>query len=219
MLRRSHLPFLLPILLLTLAAGPATRPAATSPAPAKRVVILLDATGSMMNRFDTVSREARKRVDMLAADQSFTLVAYSQDGTHALHPTALLPATPANKRAAYDFLDHQAPHGAGGPAAAIAAAAAKLKPDEIWLYTDGDVNDWPAVFDEVARWPARHPRVNTSLQVAAPEFQDPLILLARQTGGACLDADYKPVPADRPVKFRPTRTPPAQTPPAQKRRP
>lgn len=66
-------PLLWLLVVLCTAAGPATRPA-TAPAKPKRVVFLLDSSGSMIDKFVTVRREARRRIDALAPQQSFVIV-------------------------------------------------------------------------------------------------------------------------------------------------
>src|SRR3954452_10456471 len=102
-------PLLCLLTVLCTAAGPATRPA-TAPAKPKRIVFLLDASGSMLNKFDTVRMDARRRIDMLTPNQSFVLVTFGGEGPVA-SSRALLPATDANKRAAYDFLETESPKG------------------------------------------------------------------------------------------------------------
>src|SRR5213075_2762136 len=64
---------------LTLGEGTTTRPAAMSntgaaAGGAKRVVFILDATGSILNLFDAAREQLQKKVQELNADQMFAVV-------------------------------------------------------------------------------------------------------------------------------------------------
>ena len=104
--------------------------------PVNRVVFVCDASGSMLNKFDTLRQELRKAVDRLKAGQAFDIVFFSGDRYLALDPQLLL-AVPEAKRKAYAFLDGVAPHGTSHPIPGLKAAFATA-PQLIYLLTDGD---------------------------------------------------------------------------------
>lgn len=202
--------------LVSLAAAPANRPttrpattrpstrlAAARPAP-KRIVFVVDTTASMTQHFDAVKRNLGQRVSSLAPGQSFNIVTCNEDSARGASKT-LMPATEANKRTAIDFINNSQPRGGGDPDVGLEAAF-EQKPEEVWLYTDGDLNNWETFYRRaVALAKSRKIPINTSLAAMSSDdelgYIEPLIALARSTGGVCLDRDDHPIPADRKITF------------------
>lgn len=195
------------------AAGPAaTRPGALPQLPRpKRVVYLIDGSGSMMNIFQDVREDVANRLKALGGSDAFNVLIYSEEQVWAASKT-IQAATPAAVEKATKFLKDRMPHGSGADVAAIRAAFEQA-PDEVWLITDGEFQEWRAVSAEVAaRHRARRATVNTTLKYAGHQtsFEDRLIALSRMTGGVCLDRDGAPVPASRAVEPEPKPQPPAK---------
>jgi hypothetical protein len=197
----------------------ATRPATTRPAGAgkasKKVVFVIDASGSMNNKLADVQAEVGKALSGLQPDQQFGIIAYMDNRAIPFKP-ALLPATDANKAAAWEYVSTQIlAAGTGDPTSAIQAAA-KLRPDVVWVLTDGDFGDPDAAIAETTKAAkAAGCRVNTTtLFLTDPEndnvFSPALRRMATATGGVCVGPDGKPLP---PLDGKPV-PPPPQAPPA-----
>lgn len=104
---------------------------------ARRIVYVCDASGSMLNTFDSLRTELRKSIDGLRAVQSFNVIFFQNQNYSTIDKSGLVPAVPANKRRAYDFLDNSCVGGQTDPIAALELAFAQ-KPELIFLLTDGD---------------------------------------------------------------------------------
>jgi hypothetical protein len=119
------------------------------PSPnAKRIVFVLDATGSMMASFDALRMQLRKAVQNLQVSQSFDILFINEHDPAPLAP-ALLYATPENKRKAIEYADTMAPRGATNPLPALKRAFA-LRPQLIYFLIDPtDFPDRAAVLDLV----------------------------------------------------------------------
>lgn len=104
---------------------------------AKRIAFVCDASGSMLNMFDSLRLELRKSVSSLIPIQSFNVVFFRDEGLQAADLRMLLIATPENKRKTFEFLDTMSPHGQTNPIPALEAVA-KMQPELVYLLTDGD---------------------------------------------------------------------------------
>jgi len=104
---------------------------------AKRIAFVCDASGSMLNMFDSLRVELRKSVSSLIPIQSFNVVFFRDEGLQAADLRTLLIATPENKRKTFEFLDTMSPHGQTNPIPALEAVS-KMQPELIYLLTDGD---------------------------------------------------------------------------------
>jgi len=104
---------------------------------ARRIAYVCDASGSMLNMFDSLRVEMRKSIENLRPVQSFNIFFFQDEGVATPDKTGLMPATPDNKRKAYDFLDKFFPRGTTNPIPALELAFAQ-KPELIYLLTDGD---------------------------------------------------------------------------------
>src|SRR6266436_826404 len=175
---------------------PVTQPtAATKPATAlapkgagKKVMYLLDGSGSMVNVFDAARMEVRKAIDDLAAGDAFNVI-FDSDNFSSAFP-ALLPATDRNKKQCYDFLDKAFVRGENDPIAAMEKAFAQ-KPNFIWWLTDGSLNDTPRkIAETIDRRNTNRIRINTITLLAAEDHADERWLLwkvAHDSGGKCID--------------------------------
>ncbi len=103
---------------------------------ARKVVYLCAASGAMLSVFDSLKLELRRSIDALKPIQSFDIIFFNEDGTRALNPDSLLPASPDNKRKAYAFIETIVTHGDANPIPSIQLAMA-LKPELIYALTNG----------------------------------------------------------------------------------
>jgi len=104
---------------------------------AKRIAYVCDASGSMINMFDSLRVELRKSIENLRPIQSFNVIFFQDQGFKAADPNTLIMGNPENKRKVYDFLDKMFVRGETNPIPALETVA-KMQPELIYLLTDGD---------------------------------------------------------------------------------
>jgi hypothetical protein len=104
---------------------------------AKKIAYVCDASGSMLNMFDSLRIELRKSIENLRPIQSFNVVFFQDQGFKAADQNVLIMGNPENKRKVYDFLDKMFVRGETNPIPALEAVA-KMQPELIYLLTDGD---------------------------------------------------------------------------------
>jgi len=150
---------------------------------ARFVAYVCDASGSMMNRFDSLRVELRKAIDNLRVIQSFNVIFFQETSAAAVDKN-LVVANPENKRKAYDFLEKTAPHGSTDPIPALKIAF-DSKPQLIYLLTDGDFPDNEAVLKYIRERDKDHSvKINTIAFVTrGEEYEKVLKTIATETGG------------------------------------
>lgn len=104
---------------------------------AKRIAYVCDASGSMMTMFDDLRGQIQLSVGNLTPVQSFDVIFFQDQGCGALDKTSLVIANPENKRKAEKFMQDVTPRSGTNPIPALELAAS-LKPELIYLLTDGD---------------------------------------------------------------------------------
>src|SRR5688572_2669084 len=104
---------------------------------AKKIAYVCDASGSMLNMFDSLRIELRKSIENLRPIQSFNVIFFQDQGFKAADQNVLIMGNPENKRKVYDFLDKMFVRGETNPIPALEAVA-KMQPELIYLLTDGD---------------------------------------------------------------------------------
>jgi hypothetical protein len=154
------------------------------PGNAKKIVFVLDATGSMIPVFDALRGQVHRAIEILRPPQSFNVVFINEHNPAPLAP-ALLFATPDNKRKAIDYVDTMAPRGGTNPLPALKKAFA-LGPEIVYFLIDpSDFPDKHAVLELVN---SKAKGGTTKLNVIAFNGHDPenerfLQDLAKSTGG------------------------------------
>ncbi|MSR70127.1 MAG: hypothetical protein EXS17_07270 [Phycisphaerales bacterium] len=130
---------------------------------AKRIVYILDFSGSMFGavdnpKIDHVLLELKKSVNRLPADHSFFVI-FFDDQELAMPAAALVAATSSNKSKYFQWADTESvgasAHGGTDPSGALALALSRLKPDSIYLLTDGGFNPL-ATFAAIAKFNGDH---------------------------------------------------------------
>lgn len=151
---------------------------------AKKIVYVLDATGSMSSAFDSLKVQLRAAVSGLRPPQSFNIIFINDKNPPPLAP-ALLFTTPENKRKADDYVDTFAARGGTEPLPALEKAFA-MQPDMIFLLIDpSDFPDKPKILEMVNK---QNAKAKIKLNIIAFEGKDPenekfLKDLAAQSGG------------------------------------
>lgn len=103
---------------------------------AYRIVYLVDGSGSMLSRRNIVIQALKESVDKLKPVQFFNVMFFHEGDFEALDRGQLLPASPVNKRKAFDFADQMETRDRTDPSRAIQLAM-NMKPQLIYLLTDG----------------------------------------------------------------------------------
>jgi len=115
-----------------------------SSATGYKIVFVVDRSGSMWDQFELVRDELLAALARLEPSQQFQLIFFSSGEPLLMKPSAFLPASPAKKRLAYDFLQKIArldpASGATDPTPALGAALSLPSgpADVIFFLSDGD---------------------------------------------------------------------------------
>jgi hypothetical protein len=186
------------------------------PGPAKRVVFIGDATGTMISKMKYQVAELAKAIDALdPATQAFGVVVFTDGGAvKAVDTAKLLPATPANKAKVADFLAGLNARGTTDPLPAIQLAF-KLRPEVIYFLTDGEFNNlrtYKQVLAEVARLNAGKKVVvhTILLETYDKEGEVALKKMATDNGGTFRYIKETTAPQDGPPKKQAPKKRPAK---------
>ena len=103
----------------------------------KRVIFVIDASGSMLSLFSLVIDELARSLEGLDFEQIFGIIFFQEDAAVMVPPrNSLVPATPENKQRALEWIDaHVFPGKSSNPIDALQKAIS-LKPDVIFLLSD-----------------------------------------------------------------------------------
>jgi hypothetical protein len=137
----------------------------------RHIVYVIDRSGSMMgDRFLHTLLELKRSIERLPEGVTFSVVffsshnAYSGGGSYVLMPPGrMMRATAKNKRDAVDWAETITPDGGTDPADALKVAL-QLKPDAIFLMTDGMFDNPPAIESLLA---AGNPNAKVSINTIA----------------------------------------------------
>jgi len=101
---------------------------------ARRIVYVVDASGSMIGAFPVILRELRNSIDRLSAAQSFSIIFFQRDEAVETPPAGqLMRATDENKARTLSWIDENIiPSGRSSPLNALERAMA-LTPEVIFL--------------------------------------------------------------------------------------
>ena len=106
---------------------------------AKRIVYVVDASGSMLLHLSTVLHELQRSLATLHPKQEFSIVFFQQNKSITVPPrNSLRPATPHNISTVMEWIQTSGeviPTGSSNPVAAIRTAM-KLQPDVIYLLSE-----------------------------------------------------------------------------------
>jgi hypothetical protein len=129
----------------------------------RRVVYLVDGSGSMLTVFPRVKQELMTSISHLQPVQAFNIIVFHLDESdmQTMSKGGLLMANPDNKIAAGKFTDVQGAMGGTDPVPAIKLAF-RQKPDLIYVLTDGfdNVDSFQAIVDLFRTSNTGHAKVN-----------------------------------------------------------
>ncbi len=149
-------------------------------ADSERVVFIVDVSGSMHGRrIRRAQTELRHTLESLKPTQKFYIVFFS-DGALPMPATALLPATSENVSLAWQWVQQAQCGGGTNPLPALLLAL-DLKPDTIYLLTDGK---FPGqVFMAATQAPPGHRTPIYTIAFASKKAERLLQAIANETGG------------------------------------
>jgi hypothetical protein len=154
---------------------------------ARIVAYVCDASGSMVGKFDLLKYEIRKAVDSLKAIQAFDVIFFQERGASDSGHGQLMMANPESKRRTYQFLDEYSLAPDSDPIPGLQLAF-KLKPQLVYLLTDGEFPDNAAVLAELRRLNAKKETKINTIAFANPtdqnaEYVKVLKQIAEENGG------------------------------------
>jgi hypothetical protein len=103
---------------------------------ARRIVYVVDRSGSMLGTFDIVRRELKASVGKLRRSQKFHVIFFNSRPPRENPPGRLVSAINEHKQQTYRFVDSITPDGSTDPGPAMRRAFAS-EPDLIYFLTDG----------------------------------------------------------------------------------
>ena len=115
----------------------------------RRIVYVVDRSGSMLGTFDIVRRELKRSVNKLRRSQKFHVIFFNSKPPVENPPRRLVSAIQAHKQQLYEFLDRIMPDGGTDPAPAMRRAFA-TEPDLIYFLTDGEFDK--TLLPKLGRW-------------------------------------------------------------------
>lgn len=108
-----------------------------TPAYGKRVIFVVDRSGSMTDSIDCVKHELKRSIGALAEDKEFHVFFYSSGPPLEMPTRQPIKATAENKQKAYTFIDGVKPQGETDPSTAFKRAF-ECNPEEVYFLTDGE---------------------------------------------------------------------------------
>ncbi len=144
-----------------------------------RLVFVIDKSGSMSGARFNAARAALTQTLRALPPETCFMVYFFDHGAEALPAPDMLPATPENVASAMKWVDSRGASGGTNPSQALRWAFG-LKPDTVWLLSDGEFDDQTGILRQLN--PNRAVRINTIA------FQDPsgavqLKQIADENGG------------------------------------
>ncbi len=107
---------------------------------ARKIVYVVDRSGSMILTLKGVISELRESIGGLRRSQKFHVIFYNSGSPLENPPQRLVSAIQAHKRNAYEFFSKIQPSGGTDPRPALRRAFA-VKPDLIYFLSDGDFQE------------------------------------------------------------------------------
>ena len=104
---------------------------------ARKIVYVVDRSGSMTDSIDYVKFELKRSIGELSEDKEFHVIFYSSGPPVEMPTRRLVNATERNKQLAFEFIDGVIAQGETDPSEALKRAF-DTKPELIYLLTDGE---------------------------------------------------------------------------------
>jgi hypothetical protein len=150
---------------------------------ARKIVYVVDRSGSMMGVFGDLRKELKRSIDRLRKSQKYHVIFYSTDPPIEAPPGRLVNAIRASKERTFEFIDTTMPEGMTQPIEAMRRAF-QLNPDLIYFLSDGDIPEADLLKENLRTWNRKEEvRIFTIAYVSAAGRQL-LEEVAREHNGA-----------------------------------
>jgi hypothetical protein len=127
---------------------------------ARKIVYVVDRSGSMMDSFVYVVDELKRSILALRRNQKFHVILFNSGPPLESPPRRLVSAIDAHKKQLFEFLDTVIPRGDTKPERAMQRALS-LEPDLVFLLSDG-IDFRPSLLRKLDEWNrARRARIYT----------------------------------------------------------
>jgi hypothetical protein len=147
---------------------------------AKRIIYVVDRSGSMTETFDAVRKELNHSVDRLRRSQRFHVVFFNEGAPLENPPKKLVSASGDQKTSLAEFLQRVMPEGNTDPIPAMRRAF-ELGPDLIYFLTDGEFD--PRLVEELRRRNAQKKIRNFTIAYVSQMGSALLEQIARENNG------------------------------------
>jgi hypothetical protein len=117
---------------------------------ARKIVYVVDRSGSMIDTFVYVQAELRRSIGALRRSQKFHVILFNTGDPLENPPKRLVSAIDAHKEKFSEFLEGVVPNGGTKPEAALRRALA-LEPDLVYLLSDG-IDFHPSLLERLDEW-------------------------------------------------------------------
>ncbi len=117
---------------------------------ARKIVYVVDRSGSMIDSFIYVQAELKRSIQALRRSQKFHVILFNSGPPLESPPKRLVSAIEAHKRQLIEFLETVLPRGDTKPERAMCRALS-LKPDLIYLLSDG-IDFQPTLLRRLDEW-------------------------------------------------------------------
>lgn len=151
-----------------------------APGKARRIIYVVDHSSSMSDFFASVQLELKRAVSSLTKKKYFHVIFFSGGVYREIPARAILRASKPHKNAAYNFIDSITLGGGTDPKAALVRAF-ELKPDLIYLLTDGQFD--ASVVDHIRALNKRGKVTVNTICFRSRTGEDILRLIAAQNSG------------------------------------
>jgi hypothetical protein len=121
-----------------------------SAAGARKIIYVVDRSGSMIDTFAYVQAELKRSISALRRSQKFHVILFNAGEPLENPSKRLVSAIDAHKEQFFEFLDTVVARGGTRPEAAMRRALA-MEPDLIYLLSDG-VDFRPSLFQRLDEW-------------------------------------------------------------------
>ena len=148
---------------------------------ARKIVYVVDRSGSMLDTFVYVQDELKRSISALRRSQKFHVIFFNSGRPLEKPPERLVSAIAAHKERFFEFLDGVYPQGGTKPAPALRRAF-ELKPDLIYLLSDG-VDFDPQLLRKLENWNEKRRVEIYTIAYLDRSGSEMLQLIARKNNG------------------------------------
>lgn len=141
---------------------------------ASKVIFVVDASGSMLDKMGRVTSEVAKAIRQMPAGMRFNIVMLSEDSWESVRD-GYIATDEAGKKQAADYLSDVSAHGSSDPIPGLRAVFAAA-PDVVFLMTDGDFPNDNQVLETIRKLNPKHTVTINTVAVVDSGYEYELLL-------------------------------------------